>query len=90
MRTIIENILFIEIAIGVLIGMYLVKANTLSVIYSIEFAGAFFGLIMGVYLAIAHDLPTSSKYLSMLFLFSGASVIALLVIDRFLGEGILN
>ena len=52
------------------------------IIWSIELAGGIYGIVIGLYLALASDLPTSSKYLSVLFIFGGALVIALLVIDR--------
>jgi len=52
------------------------------IIWSIELAGGIYGIVIGLYLALASDLPASSKYLSVLFIFGGALVIALLVIDR--------
>jgi len=52
------------------------------IIWSIELAGGIYGIVIGLYLALASDLPPSSKYLSVLFIFGGALVIALLVIDR--------
>ena len=52
------------------------------IIWSIELAGGIYGIVIGLYLALASDLPASNKYLSVLFIFGGALVIALLVIDR--------
>ena len=52
------------------------------IIWSIELACAVYGIVIGLYLALASDLPASNKYLSVLFIFGGALVIALLVIDR--------
>jgi len=52
------------------------------IIWSIELAGGVNGIVIGLYLALASDLPASSKYLSVLFIFGSALVIALLVIDR--------
>jgi len=51
------------------------------IIWSIELACAVYAIAAGLYLALASDLPSSSKYLSILFIFGGALVIALLVID---------
>ena len=77
-----EVICFIEIVVGVIIGMYLIKANITPVAWTLEFMGGVYSIAIGVYLAMANDLPKLSKWMSMMSLFGGA-VIVLLIIDRF-------
>ena len=67
-----EVICFIEIVIGVIIGMYLIKANITPVTWTLEFMGGVYGIAIGVYLAMVNDLPKSSKWMSMMSLFGGA------------------
>ena len=78
-----EVICFIEIVVGVIIGMYLIKANITPVAWTLEFMGGVYSIAIGVYLAMANDLPKLSKWMSMMSLFGGALVIVLLIIDRF-------
>jgi len=52
-------------------------------LWFLELAGATYGIIIGVYLAKANDPPKSRIYLSVVSIFGGILVIALLMMEAF-------